>query len=73
MLKIHKLEELKLIAYEKGGFCLSNEYVNNHTKMKWKCTNDHIWQAVPHHIINGSWCPQCYGNVLVQREMEFSN
>jgi hypothetical protein len=62
MLKKHKLEELKLIAYEKGGFCLSTEYVNNHTKMKWKCTNDHIWQAVPHHIKNGSWCPQCYGN-----------
>jgi hypothetical protein len=53
------IEEMKEIARERGGECLSKEYVNAHTKLKWKCTKGHEWESTPNDIINKSWCPQC--------------
>jgi hypothetical protein len=53
------IEELNLVANERGGECLSTEYVNNHSKVKWKCKKGHIWEATPSSIKSGSWCPEC--------------
>lgn len=61
--------EMKEIAYEKGGECLSGSYVNNHTKLTWKCEKGHIWDAVPAIITNGSWCPMCSGRVITIYDM----
>jgi len=53
------VEEMKKIAEARGGKCLSSEYVNAHTKLKWQCSEGHTWEAVPHSIKRGSWCPKC--------------
>jgi hypothetical protein len=47
-------------AENKGGKCLSEEYVNNKTKMKWECENKHMWHASPAHILAGGWCKKCH-------------
>ena len=47
-------------AHARGGQCLSETYVNNHTKLSWLCHKGHVWQAPLTSIRNkGCWCPQC--------------
>jgi len=53
------IDECKRIAKERGGQCLSTEYVNVMTKLKWQCDKGHVWKAVPNNIRNGQWCPIC--------------
>ncbi|WP_413790612.1 zinc-ribbon domain-containing protein [Bacillus thuringiensis] len=57
------IEDMNLLAKQRGGECLSSEYINNREKLKWKCKCGHIWLAAPHVIIRGSWCPRCSGRL----------
>ncbi|WP_404429601.1 hypothetical protein [Sutcliffiella horikoshii] len=50
---------MRRYAIERGGWCLSVEYVNQLTKLTWKCKEGHIWDTIPKHIIKGTWCPIC--------------
>jgi len=64
--KKYTIEDAQKIAIERNGECLSNEYINTHKKLKWKCNIDgHIWYAIPNNIKRGSWCPLCAGVVKV--------
>jgi len=57
------LEDMQKIAKEKGGECLSTEYINCISKLKWKCKEGHVWEARPHDIKNNNgWCPVCSGH-----------
>lgn len=56
-----RLEDFKRIAEERGGRCLSTNYVNNQTKLLWECSVGHRWEAVPNSIKRGSWCRKCAG------------
>ena len=65
-IKCHKdneitIEKLKNFAKEKGGECLSKIYINSYTNYKWKCGNEHIWNATWVNIgyNNATWCPDC--------------
>jgi len=60
--KEERLEELKSIAKERGGICLSKEYINTDAKLEFKCKKGHIWKGNPGNVKNGSWCPHCSGN-----------
>ena len=54
------LERLRDHAAQRGGECLATEYVNNCSKVAWKCKHGHAWQATAHSVMNmGSWCPHC--------------
>jgi len=53
------IEEMKKIAKERGGKCLSKSYINNRSKLVWECREGHVWKAVPNSIRNGTWCPEC--------------
>ncbi len=53
------ISDLQKNAKERGGKCLSKQYINAHTKLKWKCKNGHIWYARPNSIRSGQWCPIC--------------
>ncbi|MCG2720071.1 MAG: hypothetical protein L6266_05090, partial [Nanoarchaeota archaeon] len=56
----HTLKDMKEFAKKKKGKCLSKEYTNNRTRLKWECKNKHIWEARPLNVINlGRWCPIC--------------
>jgi len=52
---------MKKFAQDRGGDCLSLDYVNSKTKLLWSCSRNHTWEAIPLNIINkGSWCPVCF-------------
>jgi len=54
------LEEMQQIAKSRGGKCLSKEYINATTKLKWQCKQGHIWETTPNGVKNrGAWCPYC--------------
>ncbi len=56
------LLKAKKYAIKKDGECLSKEYINNSTKMLWKCSVDEheSWEGDYNHVVGrGSWCPKC--------------
>ena len=55
------IEEMHLIAQERGGKCLSDTYINNNVKLSWECAEGHQWEAIPGSVRRGSWCPECAG------------
>lgn len=59
----HTLEDCINFALNKNGKCLSDEYTNNHTKMKWECEKGHIWITTFGSVNDGSWCPFCIGQI----------
>ena len=56
------LDDMKKLAKNKGGTCLSKKYTNVYTELKWKCKNNHVWSAIPRSIIKGAWCKKCNNN-----------
>lgn len=55
----YNLQEMHALAKSRGGECLSTEYKDIKTKMKWKCAFGHTWEATPRLHLTGHWCPQC--------------
>ena len=53
------IEEMQDIARQRGGKCLSAEYINSDTKLEWQCKEGHEWEATPSSIKRGTWCPEC--------------
>jgi hypothetical protein len=61
------IEEMRSIATERGGECLSERYVNLNTKLDWRCALGHEWRATPNNVKHGrSWCPECARNKRVR-------
>jgi len=55
-----KLLQIQEIAKNRNGECLSKGYLNNKTKMRFRCEHGHEWEAVPTSIIiQGTWCRFC--------------
>ncbi len=54
--------DMKRLATEREGCCLSEEYFGMHAKLRWQCEKKHVWEATPAHILHGgTWCPFCVG------------
>lgn len=53
------IEEMRSIAVSRGGKCLSKKYVNSQTKLKWRCSKGHVWEAIPASVRQGRWCRRC--------------
>jgi len=57
------IDDMKEIAKKKNGICLSTVYINNHSNLKWKCSEGHEWLATANRIKSfNTWCPECSGN-----------
>ena len=57
------IEQMQALAKKHDGVCLSTVYVNNQTKLRWRCAEEHEWQARSNDVKNlGNWCPECAGN-----------
>ena len=68
---LHKkltIEEMYCLAESRGGKCLSSEYVNARTKLKWQCKKGHIWDAIPSNVIKGHWCPECGHEISASKQ-----
>lgn len=54
------LEKCINYAKSKSGDCLSRKYINSKTKLKWKCREGHVWNAIPDSVVRRkTWCPKC--------------
>lgn len=53
------IQKMKSLAVANGGLCLSKKYKSRKNKLKWKCKNNHEWEATPEQLLKGSWCPEC--------------
>jgi len=53
------IEQMYELAKTRGGKCLSTNYINAGTKLKWQCANGHIWESTPNKIQQGRWCAKC--------------
>lgn len=52
---------MQKLAKEKGGFCVSETYIDAKTKLTWRCRVGHEWEAKLSNIKSGRWCPKCAG------------
>jgi len=59
----HTIAEMKIFAEERGGKCLSKEYIDNKTKLKFRCAEGHVWEVKANHALRGVWCPICRNNI----------
>ncbi|ARF12360.1 hypothetical protein Klosneuvirus_5_30 [Klosneuvirus KNV1] len=55
--KEDKYKEIKEYAINKGGECLSSEFIDMRTKIKFKCKREHIWEAI---VNMDCWCRICF-------------
>ena len=53
------IENMITLAKAKGGECLSKEYVNSSSKLRWRCAEGHEWITSANLIKAGRWCPKC--------------
>lgn len=54
------IEDMRKIAHERGGKCLSSKYVNISYKLEWECKEGHRWFADSNSVKNKkSWCKKC--------------
>ncbi len=53
------LDEMQTLAVSRGGKCITDRYLNNRTKLRWRCAVGHEWEAAPGLIKAGQWCPHC--------------
>ncbi|HWQ09879.1 MAG TPA: hypothetical protein VN436_12245, partial [Holophaga sp.] len=55
------LQDLQRFARERQGECLSATWLGSRQKHRWRCAAGHEWEASPHAVRRGSWCPVCAG------------
>ncbi len=55
----YTIRDMQELARSRGGQCLSTKFVDIKTKLKWKCTFEHEWEATPRLLKAGHWCPEC--------------
>lgn len=57
----YTIEDIQSYAKERGGKCLSKNYANSKTKLKFCCKEGHIWEirADAFSFTNNKWCPVC--------------
>ncbi|MDC1157670.1 hypothetical protein OAU07_06860, partial [Alphaproteobacteria bacterium] len=74
--KAKELEEIKSICESNGGICLSEQYINQSTKLDFQCAKGHRWSTVPSVIkLQGSWCPHkdCSGKKVSESRLDWSS
>ncbi|TSC91338.1 MAG: Uncharacterized protein CEN90_467 [Parcubacteria group bacterium Licking1014_17] len=55
----YTIDEISELAKSCGGKCLSKKYGGAHGKLKWQCSEGHIWETTPNSIRRGTWCLKC--------------
>lgn len=63
--KYDTIEKIKALAEERGGKCLTDQFINISAKLTWSCgkihdgKNIHTWEQFLDPIIEGAWCQKC--------------
>lgn len=54
------LEDIQVLARNRGGRCLSGSYDNSCGVLKFECEKGHRWKTMARNVMYcGSWCPTC--------------
>ncbi len=53
------LERLRKVAEERGGQVLSRIYVDEDTRLQFRCADGHRFEQRAADTVRGSWCPRC--------------
>jgi hypothetical protein len=70
LVKEEWLQFFQSLAKKRGGKCLSKEYEDSYTKLKWECKHGHTWESRPGDVKNkNAWCPHCAGTARLTIEM----
>ncbi len=57
----HTIEEMRVIAEEKHGHCLSERIGTMREPLLWRCSAGHEFSTTPANVIHKhSWCPTCH-------------
>lgn len=69
--KKKSIQDMHILAKEHGGKCLSEEYIDNKTHLKWKCSKGHFFKGSYIMVKNsiergGSFCSKC--NIIRRTE-----
>ncbi len=56
------IEQMRQLASQRDGKCLSVVYESNYTDLEWECKNGHRWFALPKAVKQGHWCTRCVVN-----------
>ena len=60
VMKKFTIENAKSEAEQRGGKCLSKQFVSARTKLLWECSEGHQWETTLSHVRNNNnWCPVC--------------
>lgn len=54
-----ELSDLRAIARERGGECISTVYLGVVEKHKFRCSKGHVWEATASNVKSRTWCPEC--------------
>lgn len=55
-------DDMRMIAKNRGGKLLSENYMGILTPLQWQCAKGHVWSAKPNSVKNiKTWCPYCAG------------
>lgn len=69
--EIRDINYMKEFAKSKGGECLSDKYINNRTKLEWRCSYGHEWETVWSSVyLQGTWCPKCAGKAKTIKDCQ---
>ena len=57
-----KKEEIKRIARQYRGRCLTDDYINSEELMDWQCKNQHKFELGAKQVREEVWCIKCAKN-----------
>lgn len=69
MSKAFTIQDLQETATRYGGKCLSKEYANVQSPVKWMCAKGHTWDSSYNRVSRGFWCRQCLKNETLLKEL----
>ncbi len=56
----YSIEDIQVLAKQKGGTCLSDAFTSSRLKLKFRCKEGHVWDARADALLySGKWCPVC--------------
>jgi hypothetical protein len=55
------ISDMRILAEQRQGKCLSGRYNGAHQKLRWECVKGHEFSAAPTNVLRGHWCPVCAG------------
>lgn len=63
------LNRLRRLARDKGGECLSGEYLGSKVPYRFRCAEGHEWERLGSTLMLGHWCGTCRGDAR-RRQLE---